>query len=328
MKISILGAGSWGTAIANTVAQNTSRVILCGRKDHIIDSINNDRVSEYLPSIELSKNIVATTDLAYAVNDTDFLFIAIPSGAIRELCMNIKNLAIKGAIVVCSKGMEKTTNLLPGEIVADVLGKDIEQAALCGPNLALEVASFVPSTTTVASKNKELFQKIASFMNTTTFSCYFSPHLKSTQFYGVAKNVTAIACGLVSALEIGFNTVSSVVNCGIIDTINLCKANSMISDDFSIAPAGIGDMYLACASKKSRNYWLGNMIGSGSNPAELLNSSVVYEGANSVKSVVELSKKLNINTPLFDIVYRIINSNSIDKDSLKAEFISLLSKYN
>ena len=301
-NILVIGSGTWGTAIANLIAENDHQVFINSIEDSVINDINsNHKNSKYFPEINLNKKLYAIPNLK---TDVDLVFIVVPSKAIFQLFSKISELNFsKDCIfVICSKGFEhKNLDLITDAF--DKITKQKRYAVLSGPNFAIEVASRVPSITSVASYDQEIANKVIEILNNDYFKAQFHPDPRTAEICGIVKNILAIGCGIVDGLNLGVNTKSALLVKGINEIQKLCriiKANDNLEN-----PAGFGDIFLTCSSTKSRNNSLGLLIAKGLKP----DPNTTYEGADSAKLIAEFAKKYNLKLDLCEEINKIINGN-------------------
>jgi glycerol-3-phosphate dehydrogenase (NAD(P)+) len=321
-KIMVIGAGTWGTAIANHLAINNNLVFLNTIEPDVIKEINSKNTnSKYLPNIKLSKNLSAINDFKTDVNQ---VYIVVPSEAIGVVFNNIKksNFNKNCIFVICSKGFEKDSLSLISDAFINIVNHK-NFAVLSGPNFAIEVANQVPTITTIASSNKILANKVIKTLNSVKFLAIYFDDVRTAEICGIVKNILAIGCGLVDGLNLGVNTKSALLIKGINEIQMICKKISASTDLAN--PAGFGDIFLTCSSEKSRNNTLGRMIATGKNPLKIKDKSskpkTTFEGASSAKIIVKFAKKLKLKLALCETI-----SNIIDHDFSPAEIQNQLVK--
>jgi glycerol-3-phosphate dehydrogenase (NAD(P)+) len=327
LRIVVIGAGAWGSAIANLIAKNFTNVkknpiCLIANDQQIINEINNHHCnSQFLPKVKLSKNIKACSDLENEIKNSDLVFIVTPSQAISKILKKISGYRLKPEIglVICSKGFDFTRQKFLSELVEDFLpGKNY--AILSGPNFASEVALNAPTITSIASKNKKFADKIAVLLQNDYFKSQYSKNILTIQLCGIVKNIMAIGCGIIDGLDLGQNAKSALILQGINEIILICKKLKISSDLNN--PAGFGDIFLTCSSTKSRNNLLGFRIASGKKYSEIKKSeNKTYEGVIATKSIAKLAKKLQIELVLCKTIEQILS-----KDLSIAEIKILITK--
>jgi glycerol-3-phosphate dehydrogenase (NAD(P)+) len=308
-KISVIGAGAWGSAIANLLADNGNLVNIFVKEKSAAQEINQNHKSFKLPGIKLLDNIFATDDFKVSVEDSDFIFIVVPSIAVEQIIKKLaqNKISSSAVLVLCSKGIEEKSGKLFSQIIAENLENNY--AILSGPNFANEVALKLPTTTTIASSNKSAAQKITKLLQNNYFLPQISNDVITTQIAGAIKNILAIGCGIIEELKLGENAKAALLNQGINEITILAKKMGGKAHGL-LTPAGFGDLFLTCSSKKSRNNSLGILIGQGKNPGEIMaDQNKVYEGAKAAKSIVKLAKNHKINLPVCFAINKILYQN-------------------
>ncbi len=308
-KIIIIGAGAWGTALANMMAKNNHDVCLISNKSEIAQEINqNHSNNKFLPQVSLSKNLRSSLDLQGQIADADYVFIVTPSLACAQVIEEIANLKIKNScgLVLCTKGLHhQKLEFFHNIIEKNLQGKNY--AILSGPNFAAEVAAEVPSVTTIASKNQTFANKIIGFLQNNYFKAHYSPDVVAVEICGVMKNIIAIGCGIVDGLKLGENAKAALVLRGLHE-IELLSKKLNGGADFNSA-AGFGDIFLTCSTTKSRNNSLGSSIAQGLDVAQLLSAKKTYEGAVSAKSVAQLISRLELKLVLCETIDEILQNS-------------------
>lgn len=311
-KVSVIGSGAWGTALANTLACNIEEVVVYTRNDETLREINNNRLNpECFKDVILRENIKAIKNIHEAVADTDFIFLVIPAQVVRAVCKQIsesKSFSRNSTIVICSKGMEQGTLKLMSQVVDEILPFN-KQAILSGPNFAVEVVQEIPTITTIACKDFELYKKISIILNTDYFTTHHCYDIVTAQVTGLLKNIVAIACGIVKGLGYGQNTIAAIMTLGYQESLRLSKF--LNGEGTKVCAAyGLGDLVLTCGSTKSRNMSFGFSVGKGENPEDLLaNSKTTVEGVKTLVSIMEFSKENSLSLPISSMVSKIINNN-------------------
>ncbi len=306
-KILVIGAGSWGTAIANLLAKNSHQVFLSANHQSIIDEINNKSTNKkFLPEIKLNSKITAIADFSEILKSCDLVFIVIPSLAAADVFKKISKVQIKKSckFVICSKGVDKESLLFLGELFEKVV-KNKNYAVLSGPNFAIEVANEVPTITTIAAKNKNLAKEVIEVLRNKNFHPQYFKDPITAEVCGVVKNIIAIACGMVDGLDLGVNAKAAIVLKGIGEIQTLCKKLGSSTD--VVNAAGFGDIFLTCSSSKSRNNSLGTLLAEGKSYAEISKSGgKTFEGAASALSISKIAAKLNLQLDLCEKVQKIL----------------------
>lgn len=326
-KISLIGAGAWGLAIANTVAHNRNKISVYSNEEEAIKEINQYHTTHRLHGVRLSSRITAEKDIPTTVKNAEFIFIVTPSQAVSQVLAEIKTSKIteKTIFITCSKGIDEHSLKLFSQIVEEQFPKN-PHATISGPNFAVEVAKKLPSITTIASKDKKAAEKIYKLMASDYFLPVISTDVISAQICGIVKNILAIGCGIIEGLKLGENAKAALLVRGVEEINNLVEKLGGSREEF-LSPAGFGDLFLTCSSRDSRNNSLGFLIGKGGNPKKILSDkNTVYEGANSVKSIVELAKKHKLKMPICEMVYNILYHKKAEHDLAKIIQKTILAK--
>lgn len=311
-RAAVLGTGAWGTTFAQVLADARVRVHMWGRKETICDFINSGENPTYLPGIELSDVICASTSLREAVEGADLIVVAVPVRAIRSTLGACRDFIDEGAVILSlAKGLEFETRLRVDEIIADAAGVDPARiAVLSGPNLSREIAEHNPTATVVASKDPELAVAIAKACRTDYFRPYVSTDVVGCEVAGAAKNVIAVAIGAAEGMGLGHNTRATLVTRGLAEMTRLGTAMGADPETFA-GLAGIGDLMATCSSRLSRNFSFGHRVGSGMSVAEALSLSPgVVEGAHSAEPILQVAGELGVEMPITGAVVSVIRDGA------------------
>ena len=304
-KIGIIGAGAWGTALSNILAKNQN-VILWAKEKNVCDNINkNQENKRFLPKIKLSKKINCTTEINDVCN-CDILFLVIPVQHLSSVLDKLKNsINTKTIFVCCSKGLEMNSLKLPSQIVSSIFPKN-KIAIISGPNFANEIAKGLPAATVVASKNEEVSKKIANLIKSPTLRPYLSSDIIGSQIAGALKNIYAIASGIVVGKNYGENAVASIISRSFAEISTVAK--SMNAKKSTLAGlSGMGDLFLTCSSKESRNFSLGIDLAKGKTLNEIIQKKFsIAEGAFTVRALKKLADKEKLDLPINEAVYRVL----------------------
>lgn len=318
--IAILGAGSWGTALAIVLADNEHNVRLWGHNAQHIEEINRTRMNQkYLPNIPLPDRIVGYSDLSKALEGLDTIILAVPTKAIREVLGNVKGI-VKNPITIVhvSKGIEPNTLLRISEIIEEVfpesLRKDI--VVLSGPSHAEEVSLRHPTTVSVSSKNMEAAERIQDLFMNQHFRVYTNDDLIGVEIGGALKNIIALAAGISDGLGYGDNAKAALMTRGLAEIARLGTKMGANPLTFS-GLAGIGDLIVTCTSVHSRNWRAGNLLGKGHSLEEVLdNMGMVVEGIRTTKAAYQLSKKYEVKMPITEALHRVLFEGVHPKDAV------------
>jgi glycerol-3-phosphate dehydrogenase (NAD(P)+) len=319
-RIVVIGGGSWGTTLANLLIENEKNVIVYDISKETVNEINQFHKNSKLPNQLLSKKLKATDKLDLALIGVDLIVLAVPTAFIRSVLKEI-NKRLDSSVVFCnvSKGIELNTHKRVSEIVADEIDKEKISSfvTLSGPSHAEEVIQKKITSVVAASNNAIAAKKIQKTFSNKYFRVYTSPDLIAVELSGSLKNIFAIASGIADGLGFGINTKSALITRGLIEMKRIVRALGGKEQTLN-GLVGVGDLIVTCTSKLSRNYSFGILIGKGKSfiEAELVIKMVV-EGTKTCKSAYNLSKELNLKTPIIDSIYSILfdNSNPIEEIS-------------
>ncbi|MFP4466789.1 MAG: NAD(P)H-dependent glycerol-3-phosphate dehydrogenase [Candidatus Goldiibacteriota bacterium] len=318
MRISVLGAGGWGTALSLVLAQRNHETVLWEFFPEYAEVLSKKRENiKFLKGIKLPAKIRITSDLKYAVENSEMIVIAVPSHVIRGLLKKIKKLDYTGRIFISvSKGIEQKTLLTISGIIKEVLG-NVKTAVLSGPSHAEEVAKKVPTSVVSASRNKGIALKVQDAFFTNSFRVYANNDVKGVELGGSLKNVTAIAAGVLDGMKAGDNVKAALITRGLAEIIRLgCAMGAKESTFYGLS--GIGDLIVTCGSLHSRNRMVGEQLGKGMKIDEITGKmEMVAEGVKTTKAVYELSRKYNVDMPISKEVYKVIYKKKPPFDSMR-----------
>ena len=304
-KIGVIGAGAWGTALSNILAKKQD-VMFWAKEKNVCDNINKHQENKrFLPKIKLSKKIHCTTEIN-DICDCDILFLVIPVQYLSSILGKLKNsLDTKTIFVCCSKGLEMSSLKLPSQIVSSIFPKN-KIAVISGPNFAAEIARGLPAATVVASKNEEVSKKIANLIKSPTLRPYLSSDIIGSQIAGALKNIYAIASGIVVGKKYGENAVASIISRSFAEITTVAK--TMDAKKSTLAGlSGMGDLFLTCSSKESRNFSLGIDLAKGKTLNEIIQKKFsIAEGAFTVRALKKLADKEKLDLPINEAVYRVL----------------------
>lgn len=305
--ISVLGAGNWGTTLAELLAENGNVVNLWTRQPEQRDEINARHTNEgAVPGLRLPATVTATCDLREAVRDATIVLVVIPSQGFREVSRALGDVLVPEQIVIhATKGLERESNARMTEILLEeTCAKQI--GVLSGPNLAPEIARHKPAGTVVASRFPHVIETARKALSCPRLLVFGGDDVAGVELAGALKNVVAIAAGIATAMEIGENGKSLVVTRGLAEITRL--AVTMGASPLTFAGlAGIGDLMVTCASPISRNHRVGVALARGEKlPDILANLGMVAEGVYAAVAARALSKAHNVESPLLDHVYRVL----------------------
>lgn len=322
--ITILGAGSWGTAIALYLARRGQTVRLWSSEINEIATLLAERTNnQFLPGHDFPSTIEPTANLEDAIKGVKDIIIAVPSVGYRDTITILKTLISDDARIVCAtKGLDADTGQLLHDVTKEVLGDKHSYAVLSGPSFAREVADGLPTAVNIASTDEPFLQDLTNRFDSPIFQVYPSSDIVGTEIGGVAKNVIAIAVGISDGLGYKANTRSALITRGLAEIITLGKALGANVETF-IGLSGIGDLILTCGDDQSRNRRLGLAIGAGKDVETAENEiGQVVEGKNSVQLIETLAEEHNVDMPICHTVNQILHGEITAKDG----FDNLLKK--
>ena len=304
MKVAVIGAGAWGTALALVLARKQHELVLWGHDpEHLRQMEKEARNERYLPGVDLPKAFRYETDLRKAVSQGELTLVAVPSKVLRGLMQELSGTARK--IVSVTKGIEYETGLTMSGVVRQcAAGADV--AALSGPTFAAEVARGIPSAIVAASERLEFSAEVQELFHSPVFRVYTSSDIVGVELGGALKNVIAIAAGVGDGLGFGDNSKAALVTRALAEMRRLGVACGAQAETFS-GLSGLGDLVATCFSKLSRNRNFGERIGRGEKPAEVLaGMTAVAEGYPTARSAWQLARKKGADTPIIDEVYAML----------------------
>jgi glycerol-3-phosphate dehydrogenase (NAD(P)+) len=314
MKVAVLGAGAWGTALAKVLHENGHTVTIWGRNAESLAEMQRTRRNErYLPGVELPGDWQLQADLDRAIADQGFIVVAVPSKGFREIAGRLRDTT--ASLVSVTKGIEYDT----GETMCGVLRHSASKAtvaALSGPTFAIEVARGLPTAIVCASDNADTRHSVQEIFHRPTFRVYRSADLLGVELGGALKNIIAIAAGVCDGLRLGDNAKASLLTRGIAEMRRLGVACGAQAETFA-GLSGIGDLTLTCFSKQSRNRDLGERAGRGEKMETLFAPGTkLAEGYPTARSARHLAQKLNVPTPIIDEVYAMMHEGKEVRQAL------------
>lgn len=319
-RIGVVGAGSWGTALANLLGLKGFKVEHWVYEKEVKEQIQEHRENKvFLPGFSLSPNLFPSNDLSEVVSDKDLLLIVVPSHVMRETAHKMAGYVSKETIIVsASKGIENKTHLTMSGVLKETLPEIPEGhfAVLSGPSFAREVAMNVPTLVTVASKDKKVASLVQHVFATPSFRVYTNDDMIGVELGGSVKNVIAIAAGIIDGLGLGLNTRAALITRGLTEIRRLGVKLGANPRTFT-GLAGVGDLLLTCTGDLSRNHTVGKKIGEGKKLKEILSEMrMVAEGVKTAKSVYNLSHKLGVEMPISHKIYHILYDDLSPKEAV------------
>lgn len=319
-KITVMGAGSWGTALAMVLADNGHEVRLWGHNPKQIEEINQNRTNEkYLPGVALPSGITGYSSLEEALVDSDTVILAVPTKAIREVLRSIIDIQKSPLTIVhVSKGIEPDTLLRISEMIEEEMPKELlsDVVVLSGPSHAEEVSRRNITTVTVSSKNIEAAERIQDLFINSYFRVYTNDDVIGVEIGGALKNIIALAAGITDGLGYGDNSKAALMTRGLAEIARLGTKMGASPLTFS-GLTGIGDLIVTCTSVHSRNWRAGNLLGKGQNLQEVLdNMGMVVEGVRTTKAAHQLAKRYEVKMPITEALYNVLFRDANPKDEV------------
>lgn len=306
-RVAVLGGGSFGTAIANMIADNGHHVCLWLRDEQRAKEINIERVNSlYLPDLTLNENVTASTELEQVLDAADYVFMAVPSSSCREVAQKIAPLLAKGTSVISlTKGIEPASFKLMSQVVQEELPQ-CNIGVLSGPNLAREIAEKHLTATVVASNDDELIKAVQDMLHSSYFRTYSSADMYGVELGGALKNCYAIMCGMAAALGTGQNTIGMLITRSLAEMSRF--AVKLGADPMTfLGLAGVGDLVVTCMSPLSRNYRVGFALGEGKKLNDIVAElGQVAEGVNTLSLVQKKADELDVYMPLVNAMCAIL----------------------
>lgn len=320
VKIGVVGAGSWGTALTNLLALKGFKVDLWVFEKEVKEQIESDRENKvFLPGVALSEHISPSNDIGAVVKGKDLVLLVVPSHIMREAASKIrKHISAETIIVSASKGIENKTHLTMSGVLKENLHEITEDsfAVLSGPSFAREVVRKVPTVVAVASGNQKTAAFVQHIFATPYFRVYTNNDMIGVELGGSVKNVIAIASGIIDGLSLGLNTRAALITRGLTEMRRLGLKLGANPRTFA-GIAGVGDLVLTCTGDISRNHTVGKKIGEGMKLNEILSEMrMVAEGVKTAKSVYNLSRKLGVEMPISHEVYHVLYDDIAPKEAV------------
>lgn len=312
-KIAILGAGSWGTALAMVLSGKTDAVFLWGRSaDHIADIRDQKENRRYLPEVPLADTVYPTSSIEDAVNEADIVCAVVPSHSLRTVFATALPFLKDGSIVVSAiKGIENETLLTMTQVMEEVAQsgnsqKSIKISVISGPSFAKEVALAMPTAVTIGCQDMECARLLQQVFVTETFRVYATRDVIGLEISAALKNIIAIAAGICDGLGYGMNTRAALITRGLAEITRLGVLLGAEKETF-FGLSGLGDLVLTCTGDLSRNRSLGIDLGRGRKLDNILNEMhMVAEGVKTTKSVYDLARSLKVEMPILEQIYAIL----------------------
>ncbi|MBT3922116.1 MAG: NAD(P)-dependent glycerol-3-phosphate dehydrogenase [Nitrospina sp.] len=326
--ISIIGAGSWGTALAIHLAGKFRHISLWVYEKDLCETLTHSGENKwFLPGHTLPVNIQPTSSLQTAITGQTLIMLVVPTHVIRQTLIQIKPFLEKDCLLICaSKGIENDTLFTTHQIFQDVLHTNYSIASISGPTFAKEVASGVPSALVASAETQETASQVQELFSTDKMKVFTSTDLIGVELGGALKNVIAIATGICDGLGLGFNTRAALITRGLVEISRIGTKLGARPETF-YGLTGLGDLVLTCTGDLSRNRQLGIELGKGKSLKEITeNMKMVAEGVLTVKSAYSLIKKFNVQAAIMEETYRVLYENKSPgkalEDLMKVEISS------
>lgn len=315
-KIAFVGGGSFGTSLAVLLSKKGEEVAIFDKDKNVVNDIkNNHKNSKYLPDLDIPSDISATDEISAAIIGADYIVIAVPSHVVRTVAKQIKEVIEDDSVtVICiAKGIEEGSD----ERLSVVLGEELKNpiVMLSGPSHAEEIAQNIPTTIVSTSLNMDKAREVQDLFMTETFRVYTNDDIVGVEIGGAVKNIIALAAGIVDGVGYGDNTKAALMTRGMKEIATIGTALGGKKETF-YGLTGMGDLIVTCTSMHSRNRRAGILIGKGETADEAMKEvGMVVEGIKACKAFYELSKKMNIEMPITEAIYRAVFEG---KDAIKS----------
>ncbi len=318
--IAVIGAGAWGTALALTCARAGRKVTLWEHDATNAEQLANKRESLYLPGVRLDDGIAVVRDLAQAAR-ADALLLVVPAQYVRSVASALKPLlSPRTPLIVCAKGIERGSKKFMSEVIAEC-APDAVPAILSGPSFARDVAHGMPTAVTLAANDGKLAGELAQAVSSATFRPYHSSDVRGVEIGGAAKNVLAIAAGIVSGRGLGYSATAALTTRGFAELVRFGRACGGRPETMT-GLSGLGDLILTCTSPQSRNFTFGVNLGQGKKPDEIHRTTGLAEGTFTAPVLLEMARDRSVDMPISAAVAAVI----AEKMSVDAAIESLLAR--
>jgi glycerol-3-phosphate dehydrogenase (NAD(P)+) len=316
-KVSVIGAGSWGTALAKLLNTNGNDVIIWSINESEVSMLNEKHEHlDKLPGVKLSEKIVATTDMKEAVDGREFLILAVPSVFTRSTSKTMAPFVKEGQVIVSvAKGIEEDTLMTLNEIIEQEIPA-AEVAVMCGPSHAEEVGIGLPTTVVAGAHSEDVAKRIQDLFMNEVFRVYTSPDMLGMELGGALKNVIALAAGMADGIGCGDNTKAALITRGITEIAGLAVTMGAHLETLC-GLTGIGDLIVTCESKHSRNRKAGMLIGQGYTMQQATDEvKMVVEGIYSAKAALGLARKYDVQLPIIEEVNKVLFEDKPVKEAV------------
>ena len=304
-SVAVIGAGAWGTALAGVAARAGRDVVLYARQPERAAEIAATRANPKLSGARLDANVEVTGDIARAAA-ADIILIATPAQNLRDAVAALApHLARATPVVACAKGIERGTHKFMTEVIAET-ARDAMPAILSGPSFAADVARGLPTAVTLAAPDETTAKMLAHSLGSATFRPYHSTDVRGVEIGGAAKNVLAIAAGIVAGRRLGASAAAALTTRGFAELVRFGRAYGARTETLT-GLSGLGDLILTCSSAQSRNFRLGRMLGEGSTLDEVRRAGQLAEGAFTASVLVDMARAQQVETPVAAAVAAVLD---------------------
>lgn len=313
--ISVIGAGAWGTALANAVAEPQRAVMLYARDAGLAAQIEATRTNPKLPGVTVKSGVRLTSDIAQAIA-ADVILLAVPAQSLREAAMAMApHLAGGTPVVACAKGIERGTHKFMTEVIAEA-APHATPAILSGPSFASDVARGLPTAITIAAHDEGMASALSASLGSSVFRPYHTTDVRGVEIGGAAKNVLAIAAGIVAGRELGASALAALTTRGFAELVRFGEALGARSETLT-GLSGLGDLLLSCSSAQSRNFSFGMALGRGRTPDEASGGKLA-EGAFTASVLRDMARAKKIDMPITDAVVAVLGGKLSVSDAIDA----------
>jgi glycerol-3-phosphate dehydrogenase (NAD(P)+) len=319
LRLAVIGAGSWGTALAALAVRNGVPTVLWGRDPEQAATINREhRNARYLPGVALPEGLRATADLRVALADADLVLVVVPSHAFTATLQALApHRPAHAGVAWATKGFEPGTGRFLHEVAGEILGPDVPLAIVTGPSFAREVAQGLPTAVTVHSDRHDFARTVARTLHGPTFRAYTGNDVQGAELGGAMKNVLAVATGVADGMNLGLNARAGLITRGLNEMLRLNAALGGRPETL-MGLAGLGDLVLTCTGDLSRNRRLGLALGRGQSlPDAVAEIGQVIESVDTADEVMRLANRLGVELPISALVQRVLHEEITPAESLR-----------
>lgn len=306
LRLTVLGGGSFGTAMANLSARNGCDTVMWIRDESTANDMQQSRVNKrYLPDFKLDDQLVITSDLKHAVENRDIILVAIPSHSFRQVLKQIAPMVTSQVVISLTKGIEKDTFFFMSDIIRQEL-PEVPYGVLSGPNLAKEIMQGMPAGTVIASHSEQLRNAVQNALHSALFRVFASDDVYGVELGGALKNIYAVAMGMGAAYQLGENSKSMLITRALAEMSRFAVKLGANPLTF-LGLSGVGDLYATCTSPLSRNYQVGYALGQGKTLEQAVaDLGQTAEGINTIIQVRSRAKELDVYMPITNALYEVI----------------------